>query len=177
MIAKVVLSHFKRFKDKTADLKPLSILVGENSSGKTTILQAVNLALSSLSGGRLISHDNDKVREAGISASSLPGINIADFRELYYAKKSRDGKSGESRTGAKILLCDDLNNEYELRVTSQFGGYTIRCLSKSEQLLNTPKLHRHIPLFISGFVGLHGVEERSFPAVIKRHLSSFENSN
>jgi len=93
MITKIVLNHFKKFKSKTVELQPLSILVGENSSGKTTILQAINLSLSALSGSNLISHDtnNVKIRENGISATSLPGINIADFRELYYAKISRGG--------------------------------------------------------------------------------------
>lgn len=174
MIAKVTLSHFKKFKSKTVELQPLSILVGENSSGKTTVLQAVNLSLNALAGNKLITRDTKgvKIRENGISATSLPGINISDFRELYYAKVSRGGKSGDPRVGATILLEDDFGNRYNVQISSLFGGYNIKCLSKPDDLKNSPSLHSFAPLFISGFVGLQGSEERSFPAVIKRQLSS-----
>lgn len=173
MIFKVVLNHFKKFKSKTIELKPLSILVGENSSGKTTVLQSINLSLSMLWGSDLISRDKKaKVREKGIGANSLPGVSIANFRELYYAKISRAAKRENSRVGATISLEDDSGNKYVLQISSLFGGYNVKCLSKPEELSNSPKLHVYKPLFISGFVGLHGVEERSFPAVIRRHLAS-----
>jgi len=170
MIVKVSLNHFKKFKNKMVELQPLSILVGENSSGKTTILQAINLSLNALSAGKLVSHYG-KVRESGISVLSLPGINIADFRELYYAKKSR-GVKGDPRMGTTVTLEDNLGNLYKLQTSSMYGGYNIKCLSKSDDLKNSPILHSFVPLFISGFVGLQGSEERSFPLVIKRQLSS-----
>lgn len=49
MIKQIELKRFKKFKQTTIDLGELSILVGENSSGKTSVLQAINLALSAFS--------------------------------------------------------------------------------------------------------------------------------
>ena len=43
MIKTLELRRFKKFENTTIELGELSILVGENSSGKTTILQAINL--------------------------------------------------------------------------------------------------------------------------------------
>lgn len=46
MITRVRLQRFKKFKDNEIILKPFTVLMGENSCGKTTVIQAVNLSLS-----------------------------------------------------------------------------------------------------------------------------------
>lgn len=178
MISSVGLVSFKKFKDNVITLKPFSILMGENSCGKTTILQAINLALCTIAGSELIANKtngNISVRLKGVGATSLPGINISDFRELYYAKVSRQGKQGkidDSKIGARITLQDDANNNYRLQVSSLFGGFNLKCVSSSDDLKNNPSLHLYSPLFISGFVGLQETEQRSFPVTIRHFLSS-----
>lgn len=178
MISEISLNNFKKFQESTIILRPFSILMGENSCGKTTILQAINLSLSTLVGSELISTRNNGnilARNKGIGATSLPGINISDFRELYYGKVSRQGKQGKvdnSKIGARITLKDENNNFYRLQVSSLFGGYNLKCLSSHDDLCNAPTLHNFSPLFISGFVGLQEVEQRSFPVTIRHYLSS-----
>lgn len=47
VIQKVVLKNFRRFRDTTIEFAPgLNILVGDNEAGKSTLLEAVNLALT-----------------------------------------------------------------------------------------------------------------------------------
>lgn len=58
MIKTLELRRFKKFENTTIELGELSILVGENSSGKTTILQAINLALHAFSRMKLYSTTN-----------------------------------------------------------------------------------------------------------------------
>jgi putative ATP-dependent endonuclease of the OLD family len=54
-ITKVVIKNYRCLKDTTVDLNPhLNILVGNNECGKSTFLEAVNLALSGLLNGRSI---------------------------------------------------------------------------------------------------------------------------
>lgn len=48
MIKSIKLIRFKQFKETRIELRPFSILMGENNSGKTSVLQAIWLALSSL---------------------------------------------------------------------------------------------------------------------------------
>lgn len=177
MIHSVSLNRFKKFKENTIQLRPFSILMGENSSGKTSVLQAINLALSTFSSSDLIFSRNGDihVKNRGVGATILPGVNISDFRELYYAKVSRQGrqaKIGDSKIGAQITLVDERKNTYRLQVSSLFGGYNLKCLSSAEELANNPTMYQYAPLFISGFVGLQETEQRSFPVTIRHHLSS-----
>ncbi len=47
MIRKVVLQNFKRFRSSAIEFRPgLNILVGDNESGKSTLLEAINLCLT-----------------------------------------------------------------------------------------------------------------------------------
>ena len=177
MLKSIRLDRFKKFKNNLITLKPYTILMGENSSGKTTILQAINLALSTFSQSELITIKNEKphVRRKGIGLTELPGLNINDFRELYYGKISRHGKQTKvdsANIGALISLRDENGNDYKLQVSSLFGGFNLKCLSTNKDLSKHPCLQQYQPLLISGFIGLRVTEERSFPVAIKHRLSS-----
>lgn len=172
MIKTIRLQRFKKFEDVEVQLRPFTVLMGENSSGKTTVLQAANLALSLLGRNNLIQDKPGagvQVRGKGVGLTALPGINIADFREVYYGKISRGGKARGA--GGAILELKDLNeNLYRLQMTSLFGTFNVKCTSAPEELANNPDLHRKSPLFISGFVGLRAAEERLFPLAIRHRL-------
>ncbi|MDD5057264.1 MAG: AAA family ATPase [Sideroxydans sp.] len=59
IIDKVVIQNFKSFKDKfTLNLNAgLNIIVGDNEAGKSTILEAINLALTGLYNGRYLRNE------------------------------------------------------------------------------------------------------------------------
>lgn len=174
MITRVKLQRFKKFKNNEIILKPFSVLMGENSCGKTTVIQAINLSLNTFAKSDLISIKNGKVtpKSKGIGATALPGINISDFRELYYGKISRQSNKSNKTFGAIVELEDNRHNIYKLQVSSLFGGFNLKCLSDITDLENSPTIYNYTPLLISGFVGLQETEQRSFPVNIKQHLSS-----
>jgi len=172
MLDRIRLQRFKKFQEVEVCLRPFTVLMGENSSGKTTVLQALNLALNTLADHNLVDVDAKgkiKIRQKGVGGTkeSLPGLSLSDFRELYYAKLSRIGKGAG---GAYMELIDDRKNTYRLRITSLFGDFNIKCISTEIDLANNPSIHRQPPLFISGFVGLRSAEERAFPKVIQNRL-------
>lgn len=172
MITQVLLSRFKKFNDNSIRLRPFTILMGENSSGKTTILQAINLAMCTFTAGKLITVKNGTaVIRKGVGASHLPGISIVDFRELYYTKVTRETRAGAG-TPAVIQLEDEWDNKYKLQISSAFGTYNMKCISTPEELAKHPELHLFSPLFISGFVGLEEAEQRLFPVNIREHLAT-----
>lgn len=145
MIRQIELRRFKKFEHTTINLADLSVLVGENSSGKTSVLQSINLALSAFSRWKLYSTDSDgvtKPRRKGVGCTQLPGILNDDFRELYYAKKSRNSRVNGNSIGAEIHLTDELGNKFGMQVSSLFGGYNLTPLSKSEQINNNPTIHK-----------------------------------
>jgi len=58
-ISKVNIENYKCFQGKfTLELNPnVNILVGNNESGKSTILEAINLALTSILNGRYLKNE------------------------------------------------------------------------------------------------------------------------
>lgn len=58
MLKKIVIHNYRLFRDFTLELTPgMNILVGDNDIGKSTLLEAVNLALTGRVQGRQLSQD------------------------------------------------------------------------------------------------------------------------
>ena len=54
MIRKVVIRNYRKFRKLDVDMLPgTNILVGSNDSGKSTLIEAINLALTGRANGRL----------------------------------------------------------------------------------------------------------------------------
>ena len=89
-VSKVRIKNFKCFKD-TFELsldKGLNILVGDNEAGKSTILEAIHLVLSGLSGGQHLRHhlseylfNNESVHDFKLTGKNAPEILIEIFLE------------------------------------------------------------------------------------------------
>jgi AAA15 family ATPase/GTPase len=177
MLEKIELKRFKKFISSTVRLSPFTVLMGENSSGKTTVLQAINFSLECLFRYELIESEvvqgKYKIRKRGIGLSELPGISISEKSEICYAKKtgSGGGKSKSTSGGAEIHLFDDKNSKYTIHVQLLFGGINIKCKEDESSVLQASSLHKKHPLFISGFIGLRPTEERVFPATLQDRLS------
>lgn len=172
MIRELRVKRFKKFDELAVELQPFTVLMGENNSGKTTVLQAINLALLSLWRFNLVTEDragNVKVKNKGAFWRELGGMDLSDNRELFYAKRHIGGKGGGALP-LEIEVEDQQGNIYRVGIQSIFGSFNVKCLSTEAELTNFPLLHKKPPLYISGFVGLQPEEERSFPRVIQSRL-------
>jgi len=178
MLDHIRLQRFKKFQDIEVYLRPFTVLMGENSSGKTTVLQAINSALIILTTQNFIFNSGDKlkIKDVGVSSITLPGMRLSDLSELFYAKVTGGGNR-KATGGAKIELFDEKNNIYRLQLRLLFRSLNIKCLSTTDDLLKEPELHLKPPLFISGFVGLLPSEERVFPLAIQDRLRSGQVSS
>lgn len=175
MLKKITLNRFKKFKNHAVELRPFSVLTGENSSGKTTILQAIHLALNILASSDLLYEKNERiqVKTKGVGATEFPGIPIEDFRELYYEKSSRQARTSNMEgVGAFVNLEDDRNNVYKLQISSLFGGFNIRCVSSEDDIANAPEIYKYKPLLIIGGRGICREEMRHFPANLNQKIAS-----
>lgn len=131
MITKIHIENYKIFDNFTLDLnKNLNIIVGDNETGKSTILEAINLTLTKRLNGKYIDNEltpylfNQKSERNYLQSlqekksNKPPKILI----ELYLQDQSEFAKlKGSNNTcnedipGIKleILFNDDFNEEYE----------------------------------------------------------------
>src|SRR5688572_14874657 len=94
IISKVIIDNFKCFEHFEIDLlEDVNVIVGDNETGQSTILEAINLALPGQLSGRKVfyeltpHHFNDKsikrfvegINDGGGSRPSAPKIEIEVF--------------------------------------------------------------------------------------------------
>ncbi|RMZ59674.1 ATP-dependent endonuclease [Chryseobacterium nematophagum] len=132
-IRKVYIENFKSFKGEFQIIlnKGINILVGNNEAGKSTIIEAIHLALTGLYNGKYLKNElsqyifNNEVVEEYINsleetntAQSLPevvieifieGDNVAEFEGDYHGEKPNKAR------GFSLKICFDnkFQNEYE----------------------------------------------------------------
>jgi len=132
IISKVKIENYKCFKEFSIELdKGINILVGDNESGKSTILEAIHLALTGLLNGRYLKNEltqylfNDEVVTNFVTSlkgkDSVPkapphilievfmsGDNLAEFEGDGNSRKAK-----ECGICLKIAFKEDYKPEYE----------------------------------------------------------------
>jgi putative ATP-dependent endonuclease of the OLD family len=161
-ISRLLIRNFKCFRGEfILELdKGLNVLVGDNESGKSTILEAINLALSSVFHGRFLHHDlsehifNRAAVEAYIADPKIgpPEVLI----ELYFDGDGIDGLKGDGNSlkekdaaGIKfsVRLDDEWKTDYAEFVKAGVLGIPIELYEISiESFARKPLKTRLIPL-------------------------------
>lgn len=101
IIQKVILHNFKRFQHLEVDLDPtMNIFIGDNESGKSTILQAIDLVargsrtrIENLGIDRLFNVETIKSFMTNINMENLPEM----FVELYFNPVLDQGLEGGNK--------------------------------------------------------------------------------
>ena len=136
-ISKIKIENYKCFKQFTLELNPkVNILVGNNESGKSTILEAINLALTGLLNGRYLRNElspylfndlttqsfTDSLEKGGDVAQSPPYICIEVFFGCKDVPQFKGNGNSEKRDACgvslKIEFDPDYQAEYEALVQS-----------------------------------------------------------
>lgn len=104
MIDKIFLENFKAFRQAEFELKPITILVGPNNSGKSTLIQSIILIQQTLLG-------------VGNSAINLNGIkNFGNFNDLVNQKSGnkeiRIGFDFADGTSIKFTVAEEDSNVF-----------------------------------------------------------------
>lgn len=86
VLKRVWLKRFKQFEDFTLELGRFNVLVGANNSGKSTLLQAIDLLHSLLK----LHREGDRLATAGryVPAGVLP---VASIKDLFWRRQTRSG--------------------------------------------------------------------------------------
>ena len=102
MIDKVIVRHFKRFKEEVFEINSNTIvLAGQNNIGKTTVMQAVALWHFSLEQWLNSSNQktsNRKERAIGLLRKEFAPVPVREFNQLW-----TDKSTGFKRGGGKMI--------------------------------------------------------------------------
>lgn len=143
VIDKVVIKNFKSFKDKfSIDLNSgLNIIVGDNEAGKSTILEAINLALTGLYNGRYLRNELTQYlfNESSVceyidslknrDPLSLPEILIELYinggEELSFLEGDLNS---DKRDSSGISLKVEFNEEYKTEYEALISGCEVKTI-------------------------------------------------
>lgn len=125
-IKKVYIENFKSFKKLELDLDgAINILVGNNEAGKSTILEAIHLALTGLLNGKYLKNDLTEylfnaecIKKYLSNPETLPYILIEIFFEdgkypLFEGSLNYEKKDKESGISFKIAFDEKYQTEYD----------------------------------------------------------------
>jgi hypothetical protein len=90
VIDQIVIKNFKRLADVTVDLNDITYLVGGNNSGKSSVLQAVHLAVS-------CAERSAELKQVVVAESSLRYCPTGEFERLGHSgpyENRSDGSRG-----------------------------------------------------------------------------------
>ena len=174
LIDSIRLIRFKKFKETRLELRPFTILTGGSNAGKTTVLQAIWLALHSLHEGRLLSVERrtlqSKVSGTGCYLFDLPFVSRDDLSGLFYNRVSRSSSTYDENSGAMLEVTDERGNELKLHVRELFKNVNVKLLTPEEEL-RAPRLQARAPLYLQGGRGVNLQEERLFPAAMEARIA------
>lgn len=113
-ITKIKLQNFKRFKTFTVDFgENINILVGDNESGKSTLIEAINLVLSG-SRGKVETFGLENIFNATVISDYLSSDKKYEnlptvFVEVYFNEQHNFELSGKNNS--EEIICDGLKLE------------------------------------------------------------------
>ena len=99
MLKKIDLFRFRGFQSLEADFRPITVIVGRNSSGKTSILHAVRMAVEAMTIGleeatpQLQTHGVFTICKDHIIRDHDRLCPVADWVELFTDKRVAEGSS------------------------------------------------------------------------------------
>lgn len=122
-IQRVWLKRFKQFEDFTLELGRFNVLVGPNNSGKSTLLQTIDLLYSLLK----LLRDGDHLARAGryVPAGVLP---VASIKDLFWRRQTRSANENISVViGAEFAD----GSSVELGIRHLFGNMNARVIQQT----------------------------------------------
>ena len=124
MLRSAVLRHFRGFEDFALDLGAVSVLIGRNSSGKTSVLQAIRIAYSVAQFAaesedatpRMQPNGNLQVCDRLIISDPGRLIALSDWRQIFL-----NGEVGEGVRSTLALTFDPGDSLQSLHVSLWYG--------------------------------------------------------
>jgi hypothetical protein len=198
MLNRIALRHFRGFKALDVELRPVTVFMGRNSSGKTSVLHAVRMALEALQIGFAEStpHADDDgwitVCWDHIVWDHARLYPISDWAEMFTGKETGEGTSLSVELGfdasdafqevhVKLSYARNAQLKMSVRVRNDSAVEELEGLAPKSKF-RSPRLRaalgRGVPraVFIPAFYGVTSAEEHRTWALVQREIGSGNQS-
>lgn len=179
MIYKVKIQNFKSIKELTLELDNINMLVGGNNSGKTSILQAIQFAISICQTTRLIGVRwiGDKL-SSSLSSEQLLYTPIPDIYALGYGGNLKQD-IGKSISIVFYKKKTDGNDDAFTEVRISRGknkNISVQIVGK-ELGLALQDIENPFSIFVPGLAGIASQEEYKNPGLLRRAVARGDANN
>ncbi|MFM1828966.1 MAG: hypothetical protein RL624_1207 [Bacteroidota bacterium] len=177
MIEKIEINNFKNISNLTLGLENLNVLVGSNNSGKSSILQAIQFAISVAQTTNFEnSRWNNKTKKLPTSLTPEQLI-YAPFRDVYSlafgGKLKTELKSAiqiefteqETQNKSKVLIRKGKNKNIATEIHNKPIGELLR------------KIEEPFSIYVPGLAGIPSFEELKSPGLVRRAAARGDANN
>ena len=177
MIEKIEISNFKNISNLILELENLNVLVGSNNSGKSSILQAIQFAISVAQTTNFEnSRWNNKTKKLPTSLTPEQLI-YAPFRDVYSlafgGKLKTELKSAiqieftekDTLEKSKVLIRKGKNKNIATEIHNRPIGELLR------------KIEEPFSIYVPGLAGIPSFEELKSPGLVRRAAARGDANN
>lgn len=198
MLKRIALKHFRGFKALDVETRPITIFMGRNSSGKTSVLHAVRMALEALEIGFAEGAPHaDKDGWITVCWEHIVWDHarlypIADWAEMFTDKEIGEGTSLSAELGfeesdafqevhVRLSYARNAQLKMSVRVRNDRAVEELEALAPKSKF-RAPRLREALSrgapraVFIPAFYGVTSTEEYRTWALVKRELGSGNQS-
>jgi predicted ATPase len=176
MLSKVKINRFKNIEEITLNLDQINVLIGTNNSGKSSILQAIQFAVSV---AQTSTFDNSRWLRAGRLPTSISPMQLvySPLRDVYALALNRDlgedinhaikiefEETGTLNT-AKIIVKKGRNKNIAIEMIG-------RELGEKLQSVEEP-----FSIFVPGLAGIPAFEEYKTPSTVRKAAARGDANN
>lgn len=181
MLNRVKIERFKNIEGATLDLKPINVLVGSNNSGKSSILQAIQFAVSVAQTTSTL--ENAKWYSSGDKSDHLQ-TSISPTQLIY----------SPLRDIYALALNKDFRKDYAIKVEFEFeedgSGYTSQIIVKKGRNRNIAieiigsmlgkklqSIEEPFSIYVPGLAGIPAFEEYKTPITVRKAAARGDANN
>jgi len=173
LLRKVGIRNFKRVKSVDIELDKINILVGENDSGKSSILQAMHFSITALVTKTVLGYDT-------FSTARMPYMPSNDFGKLRHSTPYGNQRNADN--SSQLILEAEIDQpniaKYEIEIRRGRNDDNMSCTTRGDQkfgqLISNPK--NPFSVFVPGLAGIPTKEELRSKAVVLRGIASGDSN-
>lgn len=181
MLSKVKIGRFKNIQEAALDLDPINVLVGSNNSGKSSILQAIQFAVSVAQTTSTL--ENAKWYLSGGKADHLQTsisptqLIYSPLRDVYALALNRDLREDEDYAIRVNFEEDGSGDESEVIVKKgRNRNIAIEIIgNKLGQKLQS--IEEPFSIFVPGLAGIPAFEEYKTPITVRKAAARGDANN